>query len=157
MFTIAEQFSLASKAVIEAQLASVNAFVHAAVDSGSSVFELNLEAVRTSLAATTVAAKQLLAVKDPRELFSFGQGQSKLAIDRIRSYGREAHEIAQGSHSKFAEVAKSEFAASHQKIGELLQVAKQAPDSVMLPINNFYKTASSGAHEGYDKSTRTGK
>ncbi len=157
MFTIAEQFSLASKAVFEAQLASANAFVQAAFDSGATVAGLNLDAVRTSLAATTVAANQLLSVKDPRELFSFGQSQSKLVIDRIQSYGRQAHEIARGTQGKFAEVAKSEFAASRQKVGELLEVAKHAPDSVITPLNNFYKTALSGVHEAYDKNTRTGK
>jgi hypothetical protein len=63
MFTIAEQCSLAGKALYEAQLASFNAYAQAAYESGMALAERNVDAFRTTLAANTVAARQLLSTQ----------------------------------------------------------------------------------------------
>lgn len=61
MFTIAEQCSLAGKAYLEAHLASFNMLALAAYDSGMLMAERNVEAFRSSLAAGTVATRELLS------------------------------------------------------------------------------------------------
>ena len=61
MFTIAEQCSLASQAYLEAQLANFNMLALAAYDSGLLMAERSVEAYRDTLAAGTVAARQLLS------------------------------------------------------------------------------------------------
>jgi glycine cleavage system regulatory protein len=93
MFSILEQFSLASKAVFEAQLASTAAFAQAAFDSGVSVIELNVETAKSSVAAATVAANQWLSVKELRESMSLTGSQSQLAMERIGAYRRQATDL----------------------------------------------------------------
>ena len=61
MFTIAEQCSLASHAYLEAQLANFNMLALAAYDSGMLMAERNVEAFRSTLAAGTVATRELLS------------------------------------------------------------------------------------------------
>ena len=155
MFSFSEQVTLAGKAMYEAQLASAQAYAQAVFDSGASLVELNLDAARASLAAATVAGNQLLSAKDPQELLQLSRAQSQLAIDRIGSYGRQAKDVAQETQAKFSTVTNGEFAASRQKFGELLQVVKQTPIPLVIPFNNFLKTAFGGEDEGYDKNKNT--
>ncbi|WP_251373734.1 phasin family protein [Janthinobacterium sp. JC611] len=155
MFSFSEQWALAGKAVVEAQLISAQAYAQAAVDSGASVLDLQLDAARAALAAATVAGNQLLSVKDPQALLQLSRTQSQLAIERIGAYGRQAKEVAQETQEKFDTVTKGEFAASRQKFGELLQVVKQTPVPLIIPFNNFLKTTFGGADEGYDKNKNT--
>ncbi|MDC8757712.1 TIGR01841 family phasin [Janthinobacterium fluminis] len=157
MFSLSEQLTLASKAVLETQLASATALAEAAFDSGVNVIDLNVDAVKTSLAAAGEATRQWLAVKNPLEWFSATASQSQLAIDRAKAYGRQAGDIAQGAQAKLASVAQAEIAVSKQKVGELVDLVKKTPAAVATPINSFLKSAFDGAHAGYDKTTPAGQ
>lgn len=157
MFTISERLTLATKAVFDAQLVSGLAFAQAAFDSGATVIDLNVEAARTCMAASTVAAKQLLSIKDAQEWFGMAASQSQLALDRLHAYGRQAADIAQGAQARFSRVAETEIAASQQKVIELVDVVKQAPGVAARPLNSFLKTAFETAHAGYDRFTRVGR
>lgn len=119
MFTHPEQFAQAAKSLIEAQLSSFSAYTQAALDSGASVVDLNMDAVRTSLAATTVAAQQWLSAQ-PQELPGLTASQSQQARDRIQAYGRQAAGLVGAAQQRFSQAAtaaplnsflKSAFAA----------------------------------------------
>jgi phasin family protein len=153
MITLAEQLSLAAKAVLDAQLVSAAAVAEAAFDSGVTMTDLNVEAAKTCMAAYTVAANQLLSIKDPQEWMSMTASQSQLALDRVHAYSRQAADIAHDAQAKFARVTETEIAASQQKVSELVDVVKQAPTVMAKPINSFLKTAFQTAHEGYDNFT----
>ncbi|MET3130122.1 phasin family protein [Oxalobacteraceae bacterium GrIS 1.11] len=157
MFAFSEQLTRASKAVIEAQLLSATAFAHAAFDCGTTMIDLNADALRTSLAAATVASRQLLEAKDGGEWARATAKQSQLAMERIGSYGRQAAEIARGAQAKFVRVAQNEGAVSRQKVEELVDVVKKAPSSAATPVNSFLQTAFEGAHAGYDQTTQAGQ
>lgn len=153
MFSLSEQLALASKAVLEAQLVSATAFAEATFDSGVTVIDLNVDALKTSLAAATVAARQWMSVRNPQEWFSATAAQSQMAIDRASAYGRQAGAIAQGAQARLSGVAQDEIAISKQKVGELVDVVKRAPTAVATPINSFLKSAFVNAYEAYDKTT----
>ena len=155
MFSFSEQWTLAGKAVVDAQLISAQADAQAAFDSGASVLDLQFETARTALAAATVAGNQLLSARDPQALLQLSRAQSQLAIERFDAYGRQAKDVAQETQEKFDTVTKGEFAASRQKLHELLQVVKQTPVPLIVPFNNFLKTTFGGADEGYDKNKNT--
>ena len=153
MIILAEQLSLATKAVFDTQLASATAFSQAAFHCGVTMIDLNVDAAMTCMAAYTVAAKQLLSVKDSQEWMSTTASQSQLALDRVHAYGRQAAELAQDAQANFSRVAESEIAASQQIVIELVDVVKRAPTVAAMPINSFLKTAFQTAHEGYDNFT----
>lgn len=155
MFSFSEQWVLAGKAVVDAQLISAQAYAQAAFESGASLLDLQVETARTALAAATVAGNQLLSAQDPHALLQLSRAHSQLAIERIDAYGRQANDVAQETQEKFDTVTKGEFAASRQKMHELLQVVKQTPVPLIIPFNNFLKTTFGGADEGYDKNKNT--
>jgi len=155
MFSIPEQLSLAGKAAYEAHLASVHAFAKAAFDSSQTLIELNVEAFKKSLAASTAASGQLLAVRDPQQFSSLAVEHTQQAMDRVRDYGRQASDLARDSRAKFSQVAESEGATSRQKVAELVDAVKQTPAAASTPINTFIKSAFTGAQEGYDRLARS--
>ncbi|HAT29959.1 MAG TPA: hypothetical protein DCW29_03650 [Janthinobacterium sp.] len=154
MFSLSEQLTLASKAVFEAQLTSAQAFAQAAVDIAVTAVDMNVDAAKSSLAAGTVATRQLMAIRDPQEWASLTASQSQLAMERVGAYGRQAAEVAQGARASLARVAETQGAASKQKVSELVDVVKKVPTAVVTPMNSFLKTAFDGAHAGYDRIAR---
>ncbi|HEV7813924.1 MAG TPA: phasin family protein [Janthinobacterium sp.] len=157
MFSIPEQLSLASKAMVEAHLVSANAFAQAAFESGNTLVELNVGAFKKTLAALTAAGEQLLTVRDTQQFSSLATQHSQQAMERIRDYGRQAADLVQDSRSKFSRVAESEGAASRQKVVELVEAVKKAPAAAAAPLNTFFKTAFPAAHEGYDRFVQAGE
>ena len=155
MFSFSEQLSQAGKAIYAAQVSSAQALAEAAFQGGARLIDLQLDAARSSLAASTVAAQQLLSARDPKTLLELSRTQSQLAMERIGSYGRQAKEVAQENQENFTAVTKGEFAASRQKFGELLQAVKETPFPLINPFNNFLKSPFGAADEGYDKNKNT--
>lgn len=151
MFSTSEKLTLASKAVFDAQLASAAALFKAAFDSGITLIDLQLDAVRTSFAAVTVSAKQLLAIRDAREWLSVATSQSRQAIEQAGAYGRQANEFAHDTGARFSQVVETEAALSQQKVNELVDVVKDVPAAAVTPINTFLKTAFDGAQARYDQ------
>ncbi|MGK5024742.1 TIGR01841 family phasin [Janthinobacterium sp. RB2R34] len=154
MFSYSEQLSQAAKAICTTQLSSAQAVTETAYQGGARLIELQLDAARSALAASTVAAQQLLSARDPKPLLQLSRTQSQLAMERIGSYGRQAKEVTQENQENFTAVTKGEFAASRQKFGELLHALKETPFPLINPFNNFLKSPFGAADEGYDKNTR---
>jgi phasin family protein len=95
MSTLPEQFSEARKAQVEAQLNFFHTFTGKAFESVEKVISLNIEASRASLEKSSALVRQMIAVKDPRDLFALtGQGQSQ--FDNALAYGRQLFGIAAG-------------------------------------------------------------
>lgn len=157
MFPIPEQLSSASKAVLESQLISANAFAQALFDSSKTALDLHVAAVKTSLEAASQAGSQLLAARDTQEFVSVSTNYSQQALERARDYGQQATALAQDARAKLAEVAEDEIANSKQKVGDLIEAVKQAPSDANAPLNTFFKSAFDRAQAGYDQMTKAGK
>ncbi len=120
MFTTSEQFSLAAKAMIEAQLGAFTRFAQTAVDTGVRAVDFNVETVKTALAAHTVASKELLAAKDSKGFLGLAVSHSQQSMARALSYSREAASLASASQAKFSEAANIEIAESKRQFGSLV-------------------------------------
>ncbi|MES2258784.1 MAG: phasin family protein [Pseudomonadota bacterium] len=97
------QFSQASQSLIETHFRSVQAVTQAWLSSSASLAELHLDTVKTSLAASTVASNQLLALKGPQDWLSLASCHSQQAIDRAQAYGRQAAGVASNAHALLSE------------------------------------------------------
>ena len=95
MSTLPEQFSEARKAQVEAQFSLFHTFTGKAFESVEKIIALNIEASRASLEKSSALMRQMISVKDPRDLFALtGQGQSQ--FDNALAYGRQLFGIAAG-------------------------------------------------------------
>lgn len=95
MSTLPEQFSEASKAQVEAQVTFFHTVTGKAFESVEKIIALNIEASRASLEKSSTLVRQMIAVKDPRDLLTF-TNQNQSQFENALAYGRQLFGIAAG-------------------------------------------------------------
>lgn len=157
MFTNTEQFSTASKASIEANLALFASLYNKAFEGFEKVVDLNLTAAKSSLEDGTAAARQLLAAKDAQEFLSLAAAQAQPNMEKAIAYGRHLANIASGVQAEFSKAAEAQIAESSRKALELVEeVSKNAPagsENAVAMLKSAIGNASAG-YEQFNKSTK---
>lgn len=157
MFTIPEQFSAASKANFEAQLALLSALTSKTFESVEKVIGLNLNVAKASLEESNAAAKQFLTVKDPQEWLALTAAQAQPNAEKALAYGRHLASIASGVQAEFSKAAEAQIAETSRKVLELVEeVTKNAPAGSENAIA-LVKSAIGNANAGYEQLTKTTK
>lgn len=106
MFMIPEQFSAAAKSHLESQLKLISTLTSSALDGAEKIITLNINTGKATVEKSSESVKQLLAVKDARELFALGATQSQPNIENLMAYGRRLFSIASGTQSELLQSAK---------------------------------------------------
>ena len=96
MRPLSEQFSEARKLQLDTQFNFFHNFTGKAFDSAEKLVALNLDTSRASLEQSSNLVRQLIAVKDPRDLFVL-TSQTQSQFDSVLSYGRRLFGIAAGT------------------------------------------------------------
>jgi phasin family protein len=157
MFAIPEQFSAASKASVEAQLAVLSTLTSKTFESLEKVVDLNLATVKSSLEDSGNAVKQLLTVKDPQEWLSVATAQTQPNAEKAIAYGRQLASIASSVQAEFSKAAEAQMAENSRKLLELIdEVTKNAPAGSENAIALF-KSAIGNANAGYEQFNKTAK
>jgi phasin family protein len=88
MSTFPEQFSEARKSQLDAQFDIIRTVTATAFDNVEKIVALNFDASRASIEKSSALMRQMMAVKDPRDLFAMtSHGQSQ--FDSVMAYGRQ--------------------------------------------------------------------
>lgn len=157
MFTIPEQFSNVAKANIESQLAIFTTLTSKAFESMEKVVDLNLNVAKASLEDTSIAAKQLLAAKDPQEFFTLTAAQAQPTAAKAIAYGRHLAGIATSTQAELTRAAEEQIAETGRKVSALVDdVSKNAPAGSENVIA-IVKSAIGNANAGYEQFSRTTK
>lgn len=157
MFTVPEQFSTATKANIDAQIALMTSLTGKAFEGIEKFVELNMTVARTSFEETTAAAKQLLGAKDAQEFFTLSSAHTQPNAEKAIAYGRHLANIASSTQAEFTQAAETQIAETNRKVLALIEeVTKNAPAGSHNVVEMF-KTAMSTANASYDQLTKTTK
>jgi len=157
MFAIPEQFSNATKANFEAQIALITELTNKTFESVEKILDLNINAVKSSLEESTATAKQLLAAKDPQEFFSLSAAQAQPNAEKALAYGRHLATIATTAQAEFSKAAETQIAENSRKVVELVdEVTKNAPAGSESAVA-FIKSAIGNASAGYEQLTKSTK
>lgn len=157
MFALPEQFSTATKANLEAQLALLTDLTSKTFESVEKIVDLNLNAYKSSLEESTAAAKQLLAAKDPQEFFSLSASHAQPNAEKALAYGRHLVSIATAAQAEYTKAAETQIAENSRKVVDLIdEVTKNAPAGSET-IVAFVKSAIGNASAGYEQFTKTTK
>lgn len=100
MTSLPEQFSAARLTQLDNGFNLMRSFSDQALDQTSRMIALQLNASRTAIEQSTAAARQLLGVRDPRDLLALGSelnSQSQQQLRTIFDYSRELFSIAAGT------------------------------------------------------------
>lgn len=134
MFSIAEQFSTATKSQLESQLKIINSLASTAVSSAEQVFALNLSTTKASVEKSSSAAKQLLQARDPQEFIKLSTSQPT-SFDSLLAYGNQLFSIATKAQAELIRAA-----------GEQAKAAPAAP-ALTLAAPVVAKEAAAPANE----------
>lgn len=157
MFSITEQFSIATKTHFEAQLAMMTALTNKAIESVEQIVDLNMQAVKASMEESAVAAKQILSAKDPQEFFSLGATQSQPNAEKALAYGRQLASIAAGAQAEFTKAAEAQIADTSRKVMGLVEEAGKNAPAGSEKVVAMMKSAIGNANAGFEQLTKTSK
>ena len=130
MFSSTDLYSSASKANMESQLAFFTAMTEITFGTTAKFLELDLQAIKTTMAETAIASKKLAEVKNGHELFEFYTSLTQVNVVRTLEYTRHAAKIGAQAVHEYAEVMDKEFQKNGKKLKELVEDAvKHAPGS----------------------------
>lgn len=154
MNTTPEQFVAAGKANLET-LVELSQKTFEGVEK---LVELNLQAVRATMAESAEQAKALLAAKDAQEMFALQSAYFQPAAEKASAYGRQVYEITSATQAEVAKLMESQFNATQQKVAALVDTAiKNAPagsenaaaliKSAMTAANNAVESVQKAAKQ----------
>ena len=157
MFTIPEQFSNATKASFDAQIAALTAFTQKAFANVEKVVELNMTVAKQSFEENKAAAQQFISAKGPQEFVSLTTANVKPSADKVIAYGRQLAAIAASAQAEFSRDAELQLAETRNKIATMVNdVTKNAPagsEQVVAMVKN----AIVSANAGFDQMTKSAK
>jgi phasin family protein len=155
MFSIPEQFSNATKANVQSQLAVFSTLTNKAFEGVEKLIDLNLTAAKASLEDSSAVVKQLLSAKNPQEFFALSAAQGKPTAARAVAYQRALSSITSGTAAEFSTAAKEQITETNRKVHSLVdEVSKNAPAGSESAVALF-KSALGSADAGYEQLTRT--
>lgn len=152
-----EQFSAATKANFEAQIALITALTNKAFESVEKLVDLNLTAAKSSIEESNAAAKQLLAAKDPQEFFSFSAAQAQPSAEKALAYGRHVASIASSAQAEFTKAAEEQVAEANRKVLALIEEASKNAPAGSENFISLVKTAFGTANASYEQLAKTTK
>jgi phasin family protein len=157
MHSIQDQFSAATKANFEANLALVSALTSKAFEGVEKLVDLNLGVVKATLEESNAKTKQLLGAKDTQEFFSMSAAQGQPSAEKAIAYARHIGSIASTTQSEIIKTAEAQIAETNRKISALIDdVSKNAPagsESVVAML----KSLIGNANAGYEQLTKATK
>jgi phasin family protein len=157
MYTIPEQFSVATKANFESQIAMLTSLTNKAFEGVEKLIDLNLNIVKESLEESTATAKQLMEAKDPQEFFTLASSQTKPSTDKAVAYGREVVGIASNTQAEFTKAAEHQMTETNRKVMSLVEeVTKNAPAGSESAVAMMKSTISS-VNAGYEQMSKATK
>ena len=157
MFTLPEQFSAATKAGFDAQLAAFSALTSKAIESLEKVVELNMTVAKTAFEESNVAAKQLVSAKDAQEFFTLTAAHAQPNADKALAYARHLATITNGVQSEFTKAAEAHVADTNRKVVAFVdEISKNAPAGSENAIA-LLKSAIGNVNASYDQINKSTK
>lgn len=157
MFKLPENFSKATTAGFDAQIAAFTFLTNKTMESVEKLIELNMTVAKTALEETNSVAKQLAAAKDPQEFFSLTAEHAKPNAEKALSYARHLAAITSGAQAEFTKAAEEQTAETSRKIAAFVEeISKNAPSGSENAVA-MLKTALGNANASYEQINKSSK
>jgi len=152
-----EQLVAAQKTSVETTFVILNK----AFDGIEKLVELNVQAVKSTLAENQEILAKALSAKEPHELFSQQTSQARLAIEKAQSYWRHVYEIISGTQTEFAALLEAKFKQRQNDaqafIDSLATGAPAGSETAVAAWKTFITTASQTANTAYETATKAAR
>jgi phasin family protein len=157
MFSTADQFSNATKASIDAQIAAMNDFANKTLHSMAELVELNIATAKASLEHSSAAAQQILSAKDPQEILTLTSSQAQPNAEKVIAYGRHVASIATRAQAEFTKVTEARISETSRQVNKLIDdLSKAAPAGTENAVS-MLKAGVANANATYEQIVKVGK
>jgi phasin family protein len=129
MSALPEQFSEAHRLQLDTQFNLISTFAGKAFESVEKIIALNMDASRASMEKSSALMRQMMAVKDPRDLIAL-TNQTQSQFDSALAYGRQLLGIATDVATTPAAAAAFMPASVAPSAALLAKVPRAAPAPV---------------------------
>lgn len=154
---VPEQLIVAHKAALEATFGLLNKCFQGI----EKLVELNLQAVKSTVAENQDIIAKAFSAKDPQELYALQTRQVQPATEKAQSYWRHVYEIISSTQAEIAAAAEAQF-KQHQHNAQAFfeDLSKDTPagfETALAAWKTFVKTAneaSSATYEAAKKATK---
>jgi phasin family protein len=110
------------------QAAAFYALANQAVTGVERLTDLNLKALKSTMADSAAQTEALFSVKDVQGMLALQNSDLKAAAEKASAYSRELYEIASGFGGEFAKAAEARAAEAQKQINAFVDSAvKNAP------------------------------
>jgi|LauGreDrversion4_2_1035121.scaffolds.fasta_scaffold40429_4 phasin family protein len=157
MFSTADQFSNATKASFDAQIAAMNDFANKTLHSMAELVELNIATAKASLEHSSAAAQQILSAKDPQEIIALTSSQAQPNAEKVLAYGRHVASIATRAQAEFTKVTEARISETSRQVNKLIDdLSKAAPAGTENAVS-MLKASVANANAAYEQLVKAGK
>jgi len=157
MFTNAEQFANATKALFEFQLQTFNTLTSKAVQGVEQVVALNLATAKSTVEDTLAAGKEMSLSIDPKAALDVAVAQVQPNVDTAKAYNHQLGLIIKEIQSEFASAAEAHMAEAKSNLSALIyDVTKNVPPGSDNAVQ-IIKTAIDNAFKGYEQVNKATK
>ncbi|WP_028214849.1 TIGR01841 family phasin [Paraburkholderia mimosarum] len=119
-----EQITAAQKANLE----TACGLTTRVVEGIERLAELNLKAIRATLAETQQTALKALSVNDPQAWFALQGALVAQSAEKVQLYSRDLFKIVSAAQGEFAQLAQTQYEAYNRRVQTLIDdVARSAP------------------------------
>jgi phasin family protein len=152
--------SLSGEQVVASQKASLEAFSNVwtkAFGCIEKLTELNLRAVKSTLAENQAIANLAFSARDPQELFALQARRAQAAMQEAQSYWRHVNTIVFNTQAELVAGAEAQLKQQQQKTQAMVDtVANNAPAGSEAAVSAM-QSAVTAASEATSATTEAGK
>ena len=149
--------TLTTEQLVAAQKAGVGTsfvFLNKAFEGIERLAELNVQAVKSTLAESQEFAVKALSAKEPQETFSQPSILVQPAVEKVQSYWRHVSEILSSTQAEFSALAEAQCKQFQSDAQSLIDgITKNAPagsETVVAAWKTLVTTASETANSAYE-------
>ncbi|MEM5314719.1 TIGR01841 family phasin [Paraburkholderia sp. JHI869] len=152
-----EQLVAAQKAGVELSFV----FLNKGFEGIERLAELNVQAVKSTLAENQEFAVKALSAKEPQETFSQQSILVQPAVEKVQSYWRHVAEIFSSTQAEFAALAEGQWkqfqSDAQSLIDGLMKNAPAGSETVVAALKTFITTASDTANSAYETAAKAAR
>lgn len=127
------------------------------VEGFEKLVELNIQAIKASIADSNDQVKAVLNAKDAKALAGLATASGQPAADKFASYAKHAYQIANETGTEIAKLFEKQVADGNKQFSNAVEtLAKNAPAG-SEGVVNFVKSAVAAANTTYDQVNKATK
>ncbi len=152
-----ENFSSATKAIFEFQIATYNVLATKVVEGQEKVIAFNVAAAKACADEFNFSVKQFISAENPHAFFTIAMTQAKQNVEKADSYGRHVIEIVSNIKADFTKTAELQIVDAKAKGAAWVdEVIKKAPAGSKNACA-MMKLCIGNANVGFEQVTRAHK